>query len=311
MKALHVSELPAGNWLYEMKFDGYRALAFKAGLEVRLVSRNRIDFGDDYPPLLDALKSLKAKNFIIDGEIAALDQRGKSSFQLLQSYGIRKNIPLVYYAFDLLRLDGTDVHDRTVLERRKLLAKLLEGAPDNIRFSEELRGAKEELLKMARQFQLEGLIAKRPDSRYEPGRRSGAWVKVKITQQQEFVIGGYTPPEGSRKYFGSLLVGYYGSGGLLFAGRVGTGFSEKALAALYDGMQKIKRAVCPFVNLPEKRRGRFGQGITPPIMRRCTWVEPMLVAQIKFTEWTLDDQLRQPVFLGLRTDKKPKEVLHE
>jgi bifunctional non-homologous end joining protein LigD len=279
--------------------------------EVRLVSRNRIDFGDDYPPLLDALKSVKTRNFIIDGEIAALDENGRSSFQLLQSYGIRKNIPLVYYAFDLLRLGGTDVHDRTLLERRKLLARLLKGAPDNIRFSEELRGAKEELLKIAHQFELEGLIAKRLDSRYEPGRRSGAWVKVKITQQQEFVIGGYTPPEGSRKYLGSLLVGYYASEGLRFAGRVGTGFSEKALAALYEGMQKIKLTTCPFVNLPEKRQGHWGQGITPTVMKRCHWVQPVLVAQVKFTEWTSDDQLRQPVFLGLRTDKQAKDVVRE
>jgi bifunctional non-homologous end joining protein LigD len=306
MKALRVPELPAGNWLYEMKFDGYRALAFKAGREVRLVSRNNKDFGDDYPLLLDALKSLRAKNFLIDGEIAALDSEGRSSFQLLQSYGIRKNIPLVCYAFDLLSLEGTDVRDEPLLGRRRLLAQLLKNAPANIRFSEELQGTKEALLEIAHKFGLEGLVAKRLDSSYEPGRRSGAWVKVKITQQQEFVVGGYTPPEGSRMYFGSLLVGYYGPDGLLFAGRVGTGFSERVLAALYDGMQKIKRAACPFVNLPEKRRGRFGQGITPAMMKRCVWVEPVLVAQIKFTEWTLDDQLRQPVFLGLRSDKDRK-----
>jgi bifunctional non-homologous end joining protein LigD len=311
MKALRVPELPSGNWLYEMKFDGYRALAFKAGREVRLVSRNKRDFGDDYPLLLDALKSLIAKSFVIDGEIAALDENGRSSFQLLQSYGIRKNIPLVYYAFDLLSLEGTDVRDQPLFELRKLLVKLLKNAPANIRFSEELQGTREALLEIAHKFGLEGLVAKRPDSSYEPGRRSGAWVKVKITQQQEFVIGGYTPPEGSRRYFGSLLVGYYGPDGLLFAARVGTGFSERALAALYKGMQKIKRPTCPFVNLPEKRRGRFGQGITPAMMKRCVWVESVLVAQVKFTEWTLDDQLRQPVFLGLRADKKAKEVVRE
>jgi bifunctional non-homologous end joining protein LigD len=116
--------------------------------------------------------------------------------------------------------------------------------------------------------------------------------KVKLTQQQEFVVGGYTPPEGSRKYFGALLVGYYDSGGLQFAGRVGTGFSEKALAALYDGLQKIRRESCPFVNLPEKTRGRWRQTITPAVMKRCNWVDPVLVAQVKFTEWTSDDQLR-------------------
>jgi len=311
MKALPVTDLPVGGWLYELKLDGYRALAFKSGAEVRLLSRNRTRFNDNYPQLVDSLKALKAKSFIIDGEIAALDEQGRSSFQLLQSYALRKGIPLVYYAFDLLSLDGADLRAQSLIERRKLLAAVLKKAPPNIRLSEELRGSKEELLKLARQFRLEGLIAKRPDSLYEAGRRSGAWVKVKLTQQQEFVIGGYTPPEGSRQYFDALLVGYHGPDGLLFAGRVGTGFSEKALEHLYDGLQKIRRPTCPFVNLPEKTPGRWRQGITPAVMKRCHWVEPVLVAQIKFTEWTLDDQLRQPVFLGLRSDKDPKDVVRE
>ena len=174
-------------------------------------------------------------------KITALDDQGRSSFQLLQSYGKAKQTPLVYYAFDLLFLDGMDLRSRPLIERRKLLAKLLKKAPSNIRFSEALRGTREELLQVARQFQLEGLIAKRPDSLYESGRRSGAWVKVKLTQQQEFVIGGYTPPQGSRKYFGALLVGYQGPDGLLFAGSVGTGFSEKVLKDLHGGLQTIRR----------------------------------------------------------------------
>jgi bifunctional non-homologous end joining protein LigD len=167
------------------------------------------------------------------------------------------------------------------------------------------------ILQVAQQFELEGLIAKKPDSVYESGRRSGAWVKFKITKSQEFVIGGYTPPEGSRKYFGSLIVGYQSPRGLLFAGRVGTGFSERVLADLYAGMQKLKRTTCPFVNLQEKKRGRWTQSLTPAIMKRCSWVEPVLVAQVKFTEWTLDGQLRRPVFLGLRTDKEAKDVVRE
>ena len=301
--------MPCGSAICRSAIGG--ALAFKAGKEVRLLSRNRTIFNDAYPQLIDTLRLLPAENVIIDGEVAALDSEGKASFQLLQSYGISKRAPLVYYAFDLLNLEGTDLRSRPLVERRKLLAKVLLKAPDNIRFSEELRGTREQLLAIAHQFQLEGLIAKKPDSHYEPGRRSGAWVKVKLTQQQEFVIGGYTSPEGSRMYFGSLLVGYYGPEGLLFAGRVGTGFSERALAALYDGLQKIKRATCPFVNLPEKGPGRWRQGITPAVMKRCHWVEPVLVAQVKFTEWTSDNQLRQPVFLGLRTDKQAKAVVRE
>jgi bifunctional non-homologous end joining protein LigD len=311
MMSLRAGHLPVGNWIYELKFDGYRALAFKADKDVRLVSRNRTNFNKDYPQLVDSLRLLTANKATIDGEITALDENGKSSFQLLQSYGTGKQIPLVYQAFDLLFLDGADLRSRPLIERRELLVKLLKKAPDNIRFSEELRGEREELLQVARQFRLEGLMAKRPDSPYESGRRSGAWIKVKLTQQQEFIIGGYTPPEGSRKYFGSLLVGYHGPVGLLFAGRVGTGFSEKLLRSIYDILQKISRPACPFANLPEKRRGRWGQGITPAIMKRCQWVEPVLVAQVKFTEWTSDDQLRQPVFLGLRTDKPAADVVRE
>ena len=207
MNALRVRDLPDGNWIYEVKFDGYRALAFKADKEVRFVSRNRTVFNNDYPELVDALKLLSVKNAIIDGEITVLDQNGKSSFQLLQSYGKTKQTPLVYYAFDLLFLDGTDLRSRPLGERRKLLAKLLRQAPDNIRFSEDLRGTGDEVLRVARQFGLEGLVAKKPDSRYESGRRSGAWVKVKLTQQQEFVIGGYTLPEGGHQYLRRFACG--------------------------------------------------------------------------------------------------------
>lgn len=140
---------------------------------------------------------------------------------------------------------------------------------------------------------------------------SGAWVKVKITKSQEFVIGGYTLPEGSRSYFGSLLVGYQSPDGLVFAGRVGIGFSDKVLANLYAKFQKLRVPSCPFVNLPEKSKGRWGLGITPAVMKRCHWVEPVLVAQVKFTEWTHDDQLRQPVSLGLRTGKQAKDAVRE
>jgi ATP-dependent DNA ligase len=195
--------------------------------------------------------------------------------------------------------------------RRKLLPDILKKAPPDIRLSEGLQGSKEDLLRVAQEFGLEGLVAKRLSSVYESGRRSGAWVKVKLTKDQEFVIGGYTFPEGSRRYFGSLPVGYNSPEGLRFAGRVGTGFSEKLLASVDAQLQKLKRPTCPFINLPEKTRGRWGQGITPAVMKRCQWVKPVLVAQVKFTEWTLDDQLRQPVFLGLRTDKEPKHVVRE
>jgi bifunctional non-homologous end joining protein LigD len=235
MMALRAGDLPVGNWIYELKFDGYRALAFKFEKEVRLVSRNRTNFNNDYPQVVDSLRSLTAVKVTIDSEITALDENGKSSFQLLQSYGTGKEIPLVYHAFDLLFLDGTDLRS----------------------------GNREELLEVARQFGLEGLMAKRPDSLYESGRRGGAWVKVKLTQQQEFVIGGYTPPEDSRKYFGALLVGYHGPGGLLFADRIGTGFSERILAELYGGLQRIKRAACPFYQPAGEKARALGAWYNP------------------------------------------------
>jgi bifunctional non-homologous end joining protein LigD len=310
MQALAVEKLPEGDWLYEVKLDGYRALAFKDGKEVRLISRNNKPF--NYPQLTDSLKLLPADRVILDGEIAALDEKGRSSFQLLQVFkSSEQRVPLVYYAFDLLCLEGKDLSKEPLAARRKLLAEVLEKAPENIRLSKELQGSKEDLLRVAQEFGLEGLVAKRLNSLYESGRRTGAWVKVKSTREQEFVIGGYTMPEGNRKYFGSLLVGYNSPDGLRFAGRVGTGFSEKLLASIDARLQKLKRSTCPFINLPEKTKGRWGLGITPAVMKRCQWVKPVLVAQVKFTEWTLDDQLRQPVFLGLRTDKEAKDTVRE
>ena len=198
MKALPVEKLPEGDWLYEIKFDGYRALAFKDGKDVRLVSRNNKEF--NYSQLLDALKSLPAKHVVLDGEIATLDEKGRSSFQLLQMFkSSEQRVPLVYYVFDLLFLDGKDLRGEPLSTRRPMLAEVLEKAPENIRLSDELRGSKDDLLRLAQQFGLEGLVAKRKNSVYESGRRSGAWVKVKLTKTQEFVIGGYTLPEGSRK----------------------------------------------------------------------------------------------------------------
>jgi bifunctional non-homologous end joining protein LigD len=310
MQALSVEKLPEGDWLYEVKLDGYRALAFKDGKAVRLISRNNNPF--NYPRLIDSLKLVPAEQAILDGEIVALDEQGRSSFQLLQVFkSSDQRVPLVYYAFDLLFLESKDLRKEPLSARRKLLAGVLRKAPPNIRISEGLQGSKEDLLRVAQEFGLEGLVAKRLNSLYKSGRRTGAWVKVKLTRSQEFVIGGYTMPEGNRKYFGSLLVGYNSPDGLRFAGRVGTGFSEKLLASIDAQLQKLKRSTCPFINLPEKSKGRWGLGITPAVMKRCQWVKPVLVAQVKFTEWTLDDQLRQPVFLGLRTDKEVKDVVRE
>jgi bifunctional non-homologous end joining protein LigD len=238
-------------------------------------------------------------------------RKGRSSFQILQMFKSAGDVPLIYYVFDLLFLEDKDLRKEPLSARRKLLANLLKKPLENIRLSEELRGGKDDLLRVAQEFGLEGLVAKKPNSVYESGRHSGAWVKFKITKSQEFVIGGYTLPEGSRSHFGSLLVGYNSPDGLMFAGRVGTGFSDKLLASLYTKFQKFRQPTCPFINLPEKSKGRWGLGITPAVMQRCHWLKPVLIAQVNFTECTLDDQLRQPVFLGLRTDKEANDVVRE
>ena len=169
----------------------------------------------------------------------------------------------------------------------------------------------EELLGRARELGLEGLIGKRVGSRYEAGKRTGAWIKLKLHLEQEFVIGGYTDPEGGWKYFGSLLVGFYEGKNLKFSGRVGTGFSDQLLRSLYSDLEKIRIEQCPFFNVPAVGRSRWDQGLTAAEMRRCHWVKPVMVCQVKFTEWTRDDRLRQPVFLGLREDKKASEVMRK
>jgi bifunctional non-homologous end joining protein LigD len=242
----------------------------------------------------------------------ALDSQGRTSFQLLQA---RENgtetPPLLYYAFDLLHHNGHDLRDDPLEKRRDLLEKCLDSPAGLVRFSGTLGTDAGRLMKEATRLGLEGLIGKRPGSPYEAGKRSGAWVKLKLHHAQELVIGGATPPAGTRKHFGALLVGYYDGGKLCYAGKVGTGFNQKLLAGLDARLARIQRATCPFAGLPEDRTGRYGQGITASVMKQCRWVTPSLVAQVKFTEWTRDGRLRQPVFVGLREDKPAREVVRE
>jgi bifunctional non-homologous end joining protein LigD len=244
MKALPVEKLPEGDWLYEINHDGYRALAFKDGKDVRLVSRNKKAF--DYPQLVDTLRKLPAERAILDGEIAALDEKGRSSFQLLQLFKSSGDVPLVYYVFDLLFLEGKDLCNQPLSVRRKALANLLKDPPDNIRLSDELRGSEDDLIRVAQEFGLEDLVAKRKASVYESGRRSGAWVKFKITKAQEFVIGGYTLPEGVHSHFGSLLVGYHSPGGLRFAGSRDRLFRENSDQPLFQvpEAETVRMSVC-------------------------------------------------------------------
>ncbi|TXI88842.1 MAG: ATP-dependent DNA ligase [Cupriavidus sp.] len=312
MKAKLAAAAPHGDWVYEIKFDGWRALALKGGSQARLVSRNEKDFGSKFPEVMESLALVKAQDAIIDGEIVALDEKGRSSFQLLQAYDMGQERPPIYfYAFDLLQLNGKDMKKCPLEERKALLEKLLKDKPGVLRFSAGLGGDADSLLDQARKLGLEGLIGKKAGSLYEVGSRSSSWIKLKLLQEQEFVIGGYTDPEGSRQYFGALIVGFYKGKDLIFAGKVGTGFNAKLLRTLHSRFKGIAQDQCPFANLPLPRGGKWGQGITKTEMRFCHWVEPIMVCQVKFGEWTRDDRLRQPVFLGLREDKDASEVVRE
>lgn len=312
MKALGVDTLPPGDWRLELKFDGFRALALVNAGRVELWSRNRKELTDGYPEVVDALSGLPCKNAMIDGELVALDAEGRSRFQLLQGREMTGTRPrIVYYAFDLLHLDGRSLVNEPLEKRQAALAQVLKGAPGGAQLSPVFDTDPATLLEQVRQQGLEGLIAKAAGSLYEPDRRSGAWMKLKVHGEQEFVIGGFTPPKNSRPYFGAILVGYFKGTEFLYAGKVGSGFDHARLGALYAEFQKRRAPSCPFANLPLGRTSRFGATMRGAAMREVTWVQPELVAQVRFTEWTDDGLLRHPVFLGLRPDKKAREVVRE
>jgi len=313
MKAKLVENPPAtGDWIYELKFDGIRLIAVRVGGKVSLLSRNQNDLSARFPEIAEAIRSLPGGECVIDGEVVALDEKGSSSFQLLQAREMEgRKSPIYFYAFDLLQLDGKSLVGLPLEARKDVLEKLSAAADDPIRYSGAIGGDAERLLEEVKRRGLEGIIGKQRDSVYEPGRRSGAWIKLKCVDEQEFVIGGYTPPQGARKHFGAILVGYYENKKLVFAGKVGTGFTAKSLAILYKKFRGEERADCPFVDLPSKQNGQWIQGITPSMMRKMHWVNPVFVCEIKFAEWTRDGKLRAPVFLGLREDKKPSDVMRE
>jgi bifunctional non-homologous end joining protein LigD len=311
MKALSVDAVPAGDWRLEIKLDGYRAVAVINGGEIELWSRNHKPLADDYPEIVEALASIRCSNAVIDGEIVALDAQGHSRFQLLQNRGSGARPPIVYYVFDLLHHDGRSLLDTPIEERQMALEVLVGKKSGVVRVSPVFDTTPASLLAEARKKGLEGIIAKAPGSLYEPDRRSGAWLKCKIHGEQEFVIGGFTPPKNSRPHFGAILVGYYEGDRLIYAGKVGSGFNSAKLSALHREFLKRRIEHCPFANLPAARKPRFGLGMTASAMKEVTWIKPELVAQIQFTEWTAEGSLRHPVFLGLREDKRPEEVVRE
>ena len=291
---------PSGpEWVHEIKFDGYRTLCRIEGKTIWLFTRNGLDWTEKYESLLAPLKRLKTKDAIIDGEIVALDEKGRSSFQALQSaLKSPKRSELVFFAFDLLRLNGRDLIEEPLLERKKLLKKLIASArTDSLRYSEHWGGDGKGVLKASCGLQLEGIISKRVDLPYESGRGAG-WIKSKCTHGQEFVVGGYTLPKGSRTGFGALLLGVNEKGKLRYVGRVGTGFDTKLLLDIKAKLKTLEISDSPF-------------DLASPKGREIRWVKPKLVANVEFTEWTEDGVLRHPTFQGLRQDKAPKDVVVE
>jgi bifunctional non-homologous end joining protein LigD len=301
-----------GDWSYELKFDGIRACAIKVRDKVSLISRNGNELRARYPDVAEGMKNLPVDECVVDGEVVALDAEGRTSFQLLQGLEMEgRKSPICFYVFDLLQINGRSLVGLPLTARKQLLAQLCDRVNDPIRFSGEIGGDASALLGEVKRRGLEGLIGKLRDSVYEPGLRSGAWIKLKVLNEQEFVIGGFTPPQGARQHFGAVLVGYYEKKKFLFAGKVGTGFDTKSLAALHKKLKSEKRDDCPFADLPSKQGGQWVLGITPAMMRKIQWVNPVFVCQVKFAEWTRDGKLRQPVFLGLREDKNASDVVRE
>jgi DNA ligase D-like protein (predicted ligase) len=308
MLLLRTERLPEGSkWAYELKLDGYRALAIKTDGKVHLRSRNNNDFNLRYPAVVRALAALPDET-VIDGEVVALDETGRPSFNTLQNYGSAK-APVFYYVFDVLVHDGRNVMTEQLSVRRELLQqRLLPKLGEPIRHSLELNAGLPQLIDSVRAQGLEGLVAKRLDSPYEPGRRSGAWQKMRLNQGQEFVIAGYTP---SAKNFDALVFGYYRGTDLIYVARTRNGFTPASREQLYRRFRGLELADCPFTNLPEAKSGRWGQGLTAEKMKECRWLKPQLVGQFEYVEWTPDDHLRHSRFVGLREDKNAREVRRE
>ena len=307
MTAMLADRVPRGEgWLFEVKWDGVRALAFVDNEEVRLQSRSGLRCERQYPELAVMPHHIAASQAVLDGEIAVLDAKGVSQFHLIQPRiantdpntiaHLVRSTPVIYFAFDLLYLDGYDLRGVALDKRRELLQRVLAPGP-SVRISGVFPGAGEELLEAARENGLEGIVAKHARSTYE-SRRSREWLKIKIVGEQEFVIGGFTEPQGDRDYFGALVLGVHQEGELRWVGNVGTGFDQKLLAGLHSRLQPLIVPRCPFAERPKPDRG-------------ITWVKPDLVCQVKYANWTPDDRLRAPVFLGLRNDKPAPGVIRE
>lgn len=283
-------------WIFEIKWDGFRAIAEIKKGKVELYSRNLLPFNEHFPPIVKSLAKIR-KNMILDGEVVVVDKKGKSHFQLLQNYRETGKGNLVYYVFDILYLDGKDLRVLPLIERKKILEKNLPKLI-NIKYSNHIAEKGKAFFKVAQKQDLEGMLAKNAQSTYQTARRSRDWLKIKIHRQQEAVIGGYTEPRGSRKKLGALVLGVYEKGKLIYIGHTGGGFKEASLNLVYKKLQPLKQKESPFA-------------VAPKTNAPVTWVKPKLVCEVSFAEWTGEGHMRQPIFLGMRIDKDPKDVKRE
>ena len=294
--------IPKGeDWLYELKYDGYRIVAFVEANTVRLITRNGHDFTNRFPTIASSLTELAAgRAMIIDGEVVITDEAGKTDFQALQNYIKNpRGQNLTHIVFDLLALDGEDLRDRPLIDRKAALEQLMENAPVNLHYSRHIQGNGKESFAVACQTGMEGIIGKKPDSKYH-GSKNGDWIKLKCDRRQEFVIAGYALTDKKTSGISSLLLGVYEGEDLVYVGRAGTGMSEADVRMLEGKFEKLKRNDCPFKHVPKPRASDT-----------YIWLEPELVAEIKFAEWTKDNLLRQPSFKGLRVDKDPRDIKRE
>ena len=307
MECLAVTKLPDGpEWVYEIKLDGYRALAINADGKLSLYSRRQKSFSRQYRHVFDALRDLP-ENTVVDGEIVALDDQGRPNFNFLQhSKSQAKRI--CYFVFDLLIYQNRDLTHLPLIERREMLKSVLKFQSPRVRIAEYFETSTTAMLESAAEQGLEGVVAKRKASRYEAGKRSGAWAKYRLNSGQELVIGGYVL---GAQGVDSIVVGYYRGPDLIYVARVRNGFVPATRRQMFMALLPLETPTCPFVNLPETEKGRWGTGLTADDMKKCVWVRPEVVARIEYLEWTDGDHLRHAKFAGLRDDKNAKSITKE
>jgi DNA ligase D-like protein (predicted ligase) len=306
MECLPVSVLPEGKeWSYEIKLDGFRLEAVKKNGETALYSRRGNILNQKFPYVASALKALP-DDTILDGEVVALDEKGRSDFNLLQKFRSAES-RIHYYVFDILALRGKYLSNLPLAKRREILGKAIK-RNDHISTSPAEVGSASKILSFVKAHGLEGVVAKRLDGVYEPGKRSGSWCKFRINLGQEFVVGGYTPGGNG---FDALIIGFYRGKDLVFSARVRAGFVPATRREVFAKMKDLEIKACPFSNLPEESEGRWGQGLTAEKMKSCVWVKPNIVVRIDFAEWTGAEKLRHTKFIALREDKGPTKVVRE